>query len=599
MGRRRGFTVLETMIAFTLLIILVVNFMTGTNVEIGTVTGQSIAHERCSTVLAYLATDVRGAKRGTLLFPDRTPITAFTFMKYVDNKDERASDKVVVQQVTYRFEAAASRLARYATPVRWTGEKFEKAGETEERGFDHVSGFEVTPGSSDGTRDHVAMLGFKVSSAVENKAVGHAQVSTAQTIVYLRDENYFEKQPKWNENALYTSSLVSLTFGKQNLPDFSEFTAAAKWIGDIATKFPDMVGDVGKQVFEETRQKLAARVHEESDRLRREFLSGSSVDAVIRRAREKAVEKIWKSMDKKPHVAAAAMFLKDAFYDGANGKALRERIAERKITAADLAKYIGNQCDTGLFSPYRLPKVSKEDLENLAAWEKDRSGNEARAASTRAAAEQLKQLIYQGAAAQKDFDLLCGGFVQVMTDTVTERIRDSAKAILTDDLIGKTVGGLVDTAKTNLMENLGLDKALQTANLHPRVREEIDRLVGNLDVNLLKIGTTVKGTVRKEIDQGHGEPLPNFAADARASVASANASGQQAVKDLDIRKVADSMKDMPDPVNGAIINVADQILSGRVWDGKTKDFVDDPKATNFIDKIWIDFGLKPPRSTGV
>lgn len=602
MNGRRGFTVLETLLGFTifaLLIVLVVNFMSGTNMEIGTVTGQSIAHERCSIVLNYLATDVRGAKRGTILFPDRRPISAFTFMKYMDNKDDKASDKVVVQQITYRFEQSAARIVRYATAVRFTKDgKFEKDGPTAEQAFDHVSGFEVIPGSTDGSREHVNMLGFKVSSAVENRQLGHAQESTAQTIVYIRDENYFAKQPKWNENAMHTSSLVSLTFGKQNLPDFSEFTAAAKWIGDIATKFPAMVEDVGRQIFEETRQKLADRVHQETDRLKAEFLSSSSVDAVIRKAREGMVNKVWKSLGKKPEVAAAAMLLKDAMYDAAGGPALRERIAKRELSYADLANYIGGQCDTGIFSPYRLPKLSKADLENLAAVAKG-EGDPAWAARVRGDADRLRNLVYAGAADAQKLDLILGGFAQGMTDAVTDRIRGRAKALLTDDLIGKTVGELVDLSKLNLKENLGLDKALQSADLHPKIRSEIDRLLGQLEVDLMKAAGLVKTTVRKEIDQGHGEQMPNFADPARDSVASARESGQQAVKDINIRKVADSMKDMPDPVNGAITNVADQILSGRTYDAKAKDFLDDPKSTNWLDKIWTDFGLRAPRGTGV
>lgn len=604
--RRHGFTVLETLIAFTvfaMLITLVVNFMTSTNVEVGTVTSQSIANERCSVILNYLTTDIRAAKRGTIEFPDKNPITALTFLKYIDNKDDKAADKVVVQKITYRFDAAAHKITRYATPVNYKDDgTFEKGGDTEEYSFDNFSAFEVSPGSTDGTREHVNLVGFKVSTAVDLKTVGHAQVSTAQTIAYVRDENYYAKQPKWNENALYTSSLVSVTRGKMNLPDFSEFTAAANWVADVGKKFPEMVNDVGQQVFEGARQKLAERIFQESDKLKNEFLSSSTVSGVVSRAKNEMVGKLFKEFGEKREFAAAAMLLKNTVYDSGLGPAIRDKILGKKLTNADLAALVGDQLGSGPFgiAPYGLPKVTRDELAALALVDQGKSppfGLDLNGARQRA--DQFKAMVYQAAGTEKDFNNFCSGFAQVMTDAVTDRIRDRARAVVTDDLVSKTVDDLSDLAKTNLKENLGFDAALATPDLNPKVRSEVDRMLGSLDGTLSQGGGKIKDLIKKEIVTGKGQNLPNLADPARDSLNAAKDQNQSGARDMDATKVADAMSKIPDPVNSAITSVADQILSGRSYDEKAKDFVDDPKSVNYMDKIWTDFGLKPPHSTGI
>jgi hypothetical protein len=107
----------------------------------------------------------------------------------------------------------------------------------------------------------------------------------------------------------------------------------------------------------------------------------------------------------------------------------------------------------------------------------------------------------------------------------------------------------------------------------------------------------IKTTIKKEISSGISSALADLSQPTVDSLNQGQASGEDAVRDMDVGRIADGMKDIPDPVNSAITNIADQILSGKTYDKNSKDFVDLPGTIDYLDRVFTDFGFAPPRGT--
>ncbi len=604
---KSGYTILEILFAlavFSLVIISVVNFMTRTNVEVGTATNQSIANERCTLLLNQISSDVRAAKRASFVFQkNQSPISSFAFLKYIENKDDKKSDKTAVEKIIYKLDKNDKFVSRFAIPVKFDKDgKFKNDGKAIEKRYENFVQFEVMPQSTDGSDENIQLMGFIVSTAIENNAIGHAQTWTDKTTVYIRDQNYYDKQPHWNENALYTSSIVSVTKGKLLLPDFSDFTKAWTWVKDLGNQIPDRINELGKDIFEATRQQMAKTIFEKSDALKNEFLSNSSVSSVVKKAKSKLTQKVYKAFGKKREYAIASMFLNDKIYDKVKGIDIYKKLMEKKLSDNDITDFLVENKPGNIFNVYKLPVISKMDINFLNEFKKEHTpsnSDKVRAGKITKAINDTKNDLYKAVGKDKDFNNFLAAFSKVMTDEVTDKIHDKAIDYVQSDVVNSTVDKFTDEATESLKNSLGIKDALESSNLDPKVKNELDKILTKINSELSKGKEEIKNKINKEIKTGEAQNLGNLSNTAVDSINSANDTGQESVKDIDSRRVADGLKDVPDPVNSAIINVSDQILSGRIYSESVKDFIPDKDSINYLDKLYEDFGIKPPGQRGL
>jgi hypothetical protein len=322
------------------------------------------------------------------------------------------------------------------------------------------------------------------------------------------------------------------------------------------------------------------------------------VQSVVKKAHSRIVEKMYKSMGKKKEFAVAATFLRDFVYEGGKGPDVFKKVMEKKLVTADVKK-IMTEAGMGFFGWTRwgVPHVSEAEFTFLDEFNREPAPSNSeknRAKAIKAKVDATISQIYKAVGKEKDFHNFLGAWCKIMTDEVTDEIRGKALTYVEDPVVEKIVDQVGGISAKSFKDNLGLDEALKSNTMDTKVRNELTQIVGGLDLDVAKSIKGIKDVIKLEIKTGEARSLGDLTDATSSSISDAKKRGESRVKNLDVRRISNGMKDMPDPVSAAIINVSDQLLMGKVYDAGKSEFVQDKNATNYIDKLWEDFGLKPP-----
>ncbi len=579
-GLRRGaFTLVETLLAFTI-VMMVFNifyfYMQSQNRQVTTLVQKNELEELTNLVMQYLSNDIKSAKRGTVKI---TPVS-LTLDRYIEEKaGAKKSAQLSLMRVEYLYDAAGRKLVRKAS--EYDPESYDAASDTfkqapklsEIKTFDKISAFVLESiimpkiaGVADMSR-HMLGVDVKVSAEAANILTHVSQKSFKEDKIYIRDEIAFKNQPFWNANPKFTKvGPLSLKFTDPLTINLSQ-TELLSWLDSLkkASNVKLVFEDINNQIMTGLSQAALAKVNP----LYSGFMSRLEGD-VKNKAKDLFVDKAAQEYKGAKDKIAAAVLLKD-YVLSKNSAAcmdLKNRIMTGTLNGDEIKSLIKN-------NTVPLLKYSIVTLNDINALDDDTSSAEV--------ISRVSNLIYN---AKSETPQLIFKYVESFSLSFANDIKNQiCDSIDVNSYVQKKIGETIDPAVDGVLNVLG-------------VKAIIDEFDSNGEIGaaaklVIKAGVD---SLKKWLKDQVGQKLGEFSAkllDTIKNKVSESSSGGKSVEEIERRQREKSISDdiggaINDMFSSVIVVISKNLLLGNKYDEAGKSFVTS-SAKDYLSSAFKDF----------
>lgn len=593
-----AFTFLEMLIALTAFTFVIggyTTFMSTQNRQVTTITQHSQANEAAMLAVQAMTFDIKSAKRGDILTgsessPVATPCVkifnggkSISIIRSVENPDIKKSDQLYLEKVDYAYDEAKKLITKTVSKV-----DFKKAAKSADgkqvftlfdfgevkstRTFKNISKVEFKsikiPGKE--STSHTLGVGIEVEAKLDNQLIGQAQVGKSHNIVFVSDEVAYKNQPNWNVNPVFSNNVVDITLTPPLTMDFSSALDIVNWAKNFKTLIPDMVKDAKDQILEKAMIALTGKVLDEAQNLYAKFITDSGINSMINSVRGNFVDLV-KNASKDPNLCAAAALLSDAFNNGNMGEALKNKIINKTLAAADidnmLEKYGQKLKDAGTLTEAELRKFitfkdpSKKFFNEVVGTQ----------AEYTAIIDKVRNKVYTALPDESKISDMVNSYVVGLSDKLRLAMKDDIKITIASAVISKVVSDKMNEVIDNVFASSGLQKVFEDPKLDDVGKALLNEISGMLKDQIKGLASNL---VREISDNIAREVATQFKD-----------------KEEALQKAGENM---PDAINSMISLLSKKFLVGEKWDAAKQKFVPSQGATNYLDKIFKGFNLPLP-----
>ncbi|MEZ7890405.1 MAG: hypothetical protein QMC67_01530 [Candidatus Wallbacteria bacterium] len=594
--RKSGFTILETLIAATALVMVFgsyFTFMSGQNKQIQTITQRSEADENCSRVLQYLSSDIKSAKRECL---EADSTGNIKIIRFTDTADKSKSDQLYLEKVEYKYDSAKREITRTARKLDYDTKSntFKENDVYATNTFKNISKIALKkinmPDALNKSGKHILGLGIEIESEIKNSLVGQAQLAHNQDVIYVKDEIAYQNQPNWNVNPIFSKKLVNITLSPPLEIDFASALEVVPWAKNLKNGIPAMIEDAKKQILDDAMTALSSKAFEKANEMFGKFVNESTIGQSIARAKNTFLTTV-KDKLKEPKFVAAAAMLQGAFFKGvAIGEDLKNKILNKTLSDAEIRKFIGDNFGT-------LRNIVISDLEFK--FLKDYEANIEKLAEKYSnppiigfgnllqgklpidkyseILTRVKNLIYDAIGTQQQFADMVNAYTTSLTEDFRGTLKNDFVSNLSFSIVETVVKAKINDAAKLIKVSSGLEKVIENVKTEDKYKDVRD------------IAVPVLEEVGQLIDSGLGKVLNAIANQVLDKIKSEM---QENFKDAD-DAIAKAASNIPDAVNSTISMLSKKFLLGENFNAKDGKFIADA-GKNYLKELYDGFKLPMP-----
>lgn len=594
--QKSGFTILETLIAATALVMVFgsyFTFMSGQNKQIQTITQRSEADENCSRVLQYLSSDIKSAKRECL---EADSTGNIKIIRFTDTADKSKSDQLYLEKVEYKYDSAKREITRTARKLDYDTKSntFKEKDVYATNTFKNISKIALKkinmPDALNKSGKHILGLGIEIESEIKNSLVGQAQLAHNQDVIYVKDEITYQNQPNWNVNPIFSKKLVNITLSPPLEIDFASALEVVPWAKNLKNGIPAMIEDAKKQILDDAMAALSSKAFEKANEMFGKFVNESTIGQSIARAKNTFLNTV-KDKLKEPKFVAAAAMLQGAFFKGvAIGEDLKNKILNKTLSDAEIRKFIGDNFGT-------LRNIVISDLEFN--FLKDYEANIEKLAEKYSnppllgvgnllqgklpidkyseILTRVKNLIYEAIGTQQQFADMINAYTTSLTEDFRGTLKNDFVSNLSFSIVETVVKTKINDAAKLIKVSSGLEKVIENVKTEDKYKDVRD------------IAVPVLEEVGQMIDSGLAKVLNAIANQALDKIKSEM---QENFKDAD-DAIAKAASNIPDAVNSTISMLSKKFLLGENFNAKDGKFIVDA-GKNYLKELYDGFKLPMP-----
>ncbi len=588
---RRGFTMLETLMAltaFTMVISSYVKYTSSQNQQVTTMVQHSQASEATTMVIQYLSGDIKSARRGEIFIstpagPLLTPCVkissngqTISIFRFLENPDIKSADKISMEKVECVYNSTTREFTRSVYKVNFakTFKKDDKIFEmytvgdlkSKNNPVKNVEAIKLKripiPGME--SSSHTMAVGIEVESKMANILIPDAQKSKNQDIIYIKDEVAYKNQPNWNVNPVFTKEIVGVTLSPPEKIDFASAADGLAWVMNFKNGIPAMLEDAKKELIEKLMAAATDKVLEHADELYSKFINDSQIQNMSALLNKKFANAMYEAAEagKKSGVGIAAALIGD--YVGAAGnqaEVIKNKILNKMLTNADIEELIKNHNND--FKKFGINVDYFNDFRNNVANATDQ-------AKYLAIIDNVRNNVYNGAGDAKKFGDMVNAYAGNLCSNMKSALKTDALIYCGAEVVRKLADEKAQEVLKNIKADCGVENILRESNLDDAGRAMVQGALSMLESSLTSAVAGVASKAAAQIVSGISTTF-----DSRDQAMNAMKSPDR----------------MPDTVNDTLNVMSKKFLTGEKWSAVNKEFTKVEGAKDHLKAIYDNFKI--------